>query len=63
MSNATRAITVSTAILLGCLGPVGVAHAEQGTKSPRITETALCGSNATTIKVSGEERDPLTHRY
>ncbi len=32
-----------------------MAHAEQGTKSPRVTETALCGSIATTIKVSGED--------
>jgi hypothetical protein len=61
-----RTIGITTAIALTSLGSVSVAQARQGTddgaahrvsvsKSPRVTETKMCGSIATKLKVSGED--------
>lgn len=64
-TNGIRILAIATTIALASLGSVSAASAKQGddpsayrtavSKSPRVTETKMCGVIATKLKVSGED--------
>jgi hypothetical protein len=62
----SRTIALTATVALTSLGSMSVAEARQGgddgatprivqAKSPRVTETKMCGQIATKLKVSGED--------